>query len=85
MGGGAVGVELAGEIATDFPGKNVTLVHAHKKGLIDGKRFTEKFRKEVYGQLVKLKVDVLLGMYFANVGRSCSTHNLVLRRERGSE
>jgi apoptosis-inducing factor 2 len=27
VGGGSVGVELAGEIATDYPGKKVTLVH----------------------------------------------------------
>ncbi|KAJ3029825.1 UNVERIFIED_CONTAM: hypothetical protein HDU68_010946 [Siphonaria sp. JEL0065] len=28
IGGGTVGIELAGEIATDFPGKQITLLHS---------------------------------------------------------
>ena len=63
VGGGAVGVELAGEIATEFPGKQLTLIHDSKRGLIEGKEFSDKFRKNILSQLEKLKVNVLLGRY----------------------
>ncbi|KAI3918151.1 hypothetical protein MKX01_041471 [Papaver californicum] len=48
IGGGPSGVELAGELAVDFPGKKVTLVHSRQR-LID-------FKVEVIlGQSVDLK------------------------------
>lgn len=58
VGGGPTGVELAGEIAVDFPDKKVTIVHR-------GSRLTEfigaKASKKALNWLVKRKVDVLLG------------------------
>ncbi|KAJ4763656.1 Apoptosis-inducing factor 2 [Rhynchospora pubera] len=57
IGGGPVGVELAAEIATDYPGKKVTLVHK-------GSRLLEfvgpKASKKALDWLVSKKVDVLL-------------------------
>jgi apoptosis-inducing factor 2 len=57
VGGGPVGVELAGEIATDYPGKKVTLVHK-------GPRLLEfigpKASKKALDWLISKKVDVLL-------------------------
>ncbi|KAK1299744.1 hypothetical protein QJS10_CPB13g01482 [Acorus calamus] len=57
VGGGGVGVELAGEIATDFPEKKVTLVHR-------GTRLLEfigaKASKKAHDWLKSKKVEVLL-------------------------
>ena len=59
IGGGPVGVELAGEIATDLADKKVTLIHS-KPEMVDGP-FTESFRKTIHDQLVSLGIKVLLG------------------------
>ncbi|KAJ3698456.1 hypothetical protein LUZ61_002161 [Rhynchospora tenuis] len=58
IGGGPTGVELAGEIATDFPDKKVTLVHK-------GERLIEfiglKASTKALKWLKSKKVEVLLG------------------------
>lgn len=58
VGGGPSGVELAGEIAVDFPDKKLTLVHR-------GARLLEfvgaKAGKKALDWLVKKKVQVILG------------------------
>ncbi|RZR73197.1 hypothetical protein BHM03_00021292 [Ensete ventricosum] len=58
VGGGPTGVELAGEIAADFPEKKVTIVHK-------GSRLLEflgpKASKKALHWLTSKKVDVLLG------------------------
>ncbi|KAH0465083.1 hypothetical protein IEQ34_005186 [Dendrobium chrysotoxum] len=58
IGGGPTGVELAGEIAVDFPEKKVTLVHK-------GSRLMEfigpKASRKTFNWLVKKKVEVILG------------------------
>ncbi|GMN61000.1 hypothetical protein TIFTF001_030080 [Ficus carica] len=57
VGGGPTGVELAGEIAVDFPGKKVTLVHR-------GSRLLEfvgsKASQKALDWLISKKVEVLL-------------------------
>ncbi|KAL5709154.1 hypothetical protein ACHQM5_019874 [Ranunculus cassubicifolius] len=57
VGGGPTGVELAGEIAADFPEKKVTLVHR-------GERLLEfvnpKASKSALDWLISKRVDVLL-------------------------
>ncbi|KAG6630773.1 ferroptosis suppressor protein 1-like [Carya illinoinensis] len=57
VGGGPTGVELAGEIAVDFPGKKVTLVHR-------GTRLLEfigpKASRRALDWLVAKKVEVIL-------------------------
>ena len=35
VGGGSLGVEIAGEVLTDFPDKKVTLVHSRERLLPD--------------------------------------------------
>ena len=57
VGGGAVGVELAAEVATDFPDKKVTLVHAHEWLGVDS--LPDKYYKLVLSQLDKLHVNLL--------------------------
>jgi len=59
IGGGPVGVELAGEIATDFPGKDITLVHSQTT-LIQPNVFNEKFYIRAQEKLEKLNVKIIL-------------------------
>ncbi|ORY53456.1 hypothetical protein BCR33DRAFT_844780 [Rhizoclosmatium globosum] len=59
VGGGVVGVELAGEIATDFPSKKVTIIHSASV-LMDKLYPTASTTKEINSQLSALGVQVLL-------------------------
>lgn len=63
VGGGPTGVELAGEIAVDFPDKKVTLVHR-------GSRLLEfigpKAGKKAMDWLISKKVEVILGQFINN-------------------
>nr|GEV39262.1 apoptosis-inducing factor homolog A-like [Tanacetum cinerariifolium] len=58
VGGGPTGVELAGEIATDFPGKKVTLVHRGTKLL---EFIGESAGKKALNWLNARNVKVILG------------------------
>ena len=57
IGGGRMGVELAGEIAADYPEKNVTLIH-------DGPRLLEYIGPKASNKALKWlkskRVEVLL-------------------------
>ncbi|XP_041453522.1 ferroptosis suppressor protein 1-like [Lytechinus variegatus] len=59
IGGGASGVELAGEIATDFPKKDVTLIHSRDTLLETA--VSLKLRNVVKKQLLDLKVNLVMG------------------------
>ncbi|KAJ3064841.1 Apoptosis-inducing factor 2, partial [Rhizoclosmatium hyalinum] len=59
VGGGVVGVELAGEIATDFHGKKVTIIHSASV-LMDKITPSAATTKQVNSQLSALGVEVLL-------------------------
>ncbi|KAG0202394.1 Apoptosis-inducing factor 2 [Mortierella sp. GBA30] len=59
VGGGACGVELAGEIKTAFPEKNVTLIHA-SAALVDYPGFANSFKSAAQAHLKALGVDVIL-------------------------
>ncbi|XP_070537857.1 ferroptosis suppressor protein 1-like [Ptychodera flava] len=66
VGGGPVGVELAGEIATDYAGKKkVTLIHPHDK--IADPMTNEKFQSTLKGQLKDLGVNLVLGERVSNL------------------
>ena len=60
VGGGAVGVEIAGEIATVYPDKEVTLIHSSSRlarpGLTDG------FQNRLKEILAKLNIKVIYGI-----------------------
>jgi len=58
VGGGPVGVEMAGEIATDYPEKKVTLIHSKDQLLSDV--WTSRLRKRSLKKLQKLHVTVIL-------------------------
>ncbi|CAF2723537.1 unnamed protein product [Rotaria sp. Silwood2] len=59
IGGGPVGVELAGEIATDFPEKEITIVHSQPT-LLQPKIFNGKVYTNLQEQLEKLNVKIIL-------------------------
>lgn len=60
IGGGPVGVELAGEIATEFPDKQVTLIHAHME-LCGMKGVSPVYCEKIATKLRKQKVNLILG------------------------
>lgn len=57
VGGGPTGVELAGEIAVDFPDKKVTIVHRGSRLL---EFISPKASKKTLDWLTKRNVDVIL-------------------------
>ena len=59
IGGGPVGVELVGELATDYPDKKVTLMH-NREQILD-ERLSRKFIKKIQDGLKALKVETILG------------------------
>ncbi|ANZ75131.1 BA75_01951T0 [Komagataella pastoris] len=59
VGGGIVGVEVAGEIAYHCPKKSVTLIHSKDKIL--NEEVIEKARDSVQSQLLDLNVNLILG------------------------
>ncbi|MDN3613314.1 NAD(P)/FAD-dependent oxidoreductase [Vibrio gallaecicus] len=64
IGGGVVGVELAGEIAYAFPVKKTVLAH-NTGALLDG--FKEKTRRIALEQLKSLGVEVEFNISYSNV------------------
>ena len=60
IGGGAVGLEMAGEIATDFPDKSVTVVHS-RDYLVEGDSLRPAFRDGIKDQLTAKGVKLVLG------------------------
>ena len=59
LGGGPVGVELAGEIRAVWPDKSVTIVDMADDIL--GDRFSQELRSEIRRQLEEINVDLILG------------------------
>ncbi|XP_077987912.1 ferroptosis suppressor protein 1-like isoform X2 [Glandiceps talaboti] len=88
VGGGAVGVELAGEIATDYAGKKqVTLIHPHQK--IADPNTNDKFQANLKGQLENLGVKLVLGERVSNLDSlptGCTTQSLnTVTTDKGSQ
>ncbi|CAF1159794.1 unnamed protein product [Adineta ricciae] len=59
IGGGPVGIELCGEIATDFPNKEITLVHGGST-LLQSNVFREEMYTNLQRQLQHMGVKILL-------------------------
>ena len=65
IGGGAVGVEFAGEIIDKFPDKHITIIHSNNK--LVTKNFGDKFCKNIKDHLEKsLNINLLLGKKISN-------------------
>ncbi|KAI8489718.1 Apoptosis-inducing factor 2 [Branchiostoma belcheri] len=65
IGGGAVGTEIAGEIATDYKDKEVTLIHPRDK-LVSGES-SDAFQKRLKEILQELGVKLVLGERVTNL------------------
>ncbi|EGG21756.1 putative apoptosis inducing factor [Cavenderia fasciculata] len=63
VGGGAVGVELAGEIATDFKGKSITIVHNQER--LVHPNVGDKFNKQLGQKLKKMGITTMLSTSIA--------------------
>lgn len=59
IGGGPAGIELAADVKTENPEKNVTLIHSHG-ALLNG-HFGTDMRQRVLNELETLGVQVILG------------------------
>ncbi|CAH1792759.1 unnamed protein product [Owenia fusiformis] len=65
VGGGPVGVEMAGELGTDFKDKSITLIHANDN--LVSPHYTAKNRKDVQKILEQMGVTVILGDKVTNL------------------
>jgi len=61
VGGGAVGIELSGEIRDEYPEKKITIVHAQENLLNDA--YPARYRNHVKAGTAARKVDLLLGEF----------------------
>ena len=62
IGGGPVGIEIATEIATDYPDKEVTLIHSQEK-LAGGDWLSDEFHKKLDNFMDDMKIKRVLGKY----------------------
>jgi NADH dehydrogenase FAD-containing subunit len=60
IGGGAVGVEVAGEIKAQYPEKSVQLIDGNT-ALLARPNLTAKFRRKLLKEMKKMGIEVLLG------------------------
>ncbi|PKI84727.1 hypothetical protein MVES1_000998 [Malassezia vespertilionis] len=67
IGGGALGVQFATDIATRFAHKRVTLVHSRKQLM---PRFDQRVHDMAYERIKKLGINVVLGHRVASVQQS---------------
>ncbi|KAF9476817.1 FAD/NAD(P)-binding domain-containing protein [Pholiota conissans] len=57
VGGGAVGIEVSGEIKDSYPSKDITIVHANR--LLLGDMYPETFRTDVEDRLRRRGVSII--------------------------
>ena len=71
-----MGVELAGEIAVDYPKKKVTVVHSQEE-LIDN-RLSAKFQRKLQAEMKNRGIDIVLGekVDMSELDVSCFRRNL---------
>ncbi|XP_009892312.1 PREDICTED: apoptosis-inducing factor 2 [Charadrius vociferus] len=86
VGGGAAGVEMAAEIKTEYPAKEVTLIHS-KIALADVE-LLDSVRQEVKEILLRKGVRLLLGERVSNEESLTPNRfqkDMVVRTEKGTE
>ncbi|XP_035167856.1 ferroptosis suppressor protein 1 isoform X2 [Oxyura jamaicensis] len=86
VGGGAAGVEMAAEIKTGYPAKEVSLIHS-KIALADAE-LLHSVRQEVKEILLRKGVRLLLGERVSNVENLTTNQfqkDMVVRTEKGTE
>ncbi|KFU87536.1 Apoptosis-inducing factor 2 [Chaetura pelagica] len=86
VGGGSAGVEMAAEIKTEYPAKEVTLIHS-KPALADVE-LLESVRQEVKEILLRKGVHLLLNEKVSNLESLTPNRfqkDMVVRTEKGTE
>lgn len=84
VGGGAVGCEVAGDIASKYPEKSVTIIDAASK-LIAGCDLRDKFRDKLNESLANLNVNVILGERMSSRLTSNSFQKQTLQTDKGTK
>ncbi|KAG2502378.1 hypothetical protein JM18_009774, partial [Phytophthora kernoviae] len=84
VGGGAVGVEVAGEIKSKYPNKTVTILEGKDK-LVANDNVREKFRIKLSTYLKRLGVKVILGERLETRLNGNSFEKRTLRTDKGTE
>ncbi|KAG7388738.1 Apoptosis-inducing factor 2 [Phytophthora boehmeriae] len=84
VGGGAVGVEVAGEIKTKYPNKTVTILEA-KGELVANDNVREKFRTKLSTYLERLGVKVIMGERLTERMSGNSFEKRTLSTDKGTE
>eukprot|EP01023_Acetabularia_acetabulum_P001887 TRINITY_DN1074_c0_g1_i2.p3 TRINITY_DN1074_c0_g1~~TRINITY_DN1074_c0_g1_i2.p3 ORF type:complete len:402 (+),score=83.88 TRINITY_DN1074_c0_g1_i2:156-1361(+) len=63
IGAGAVGVEMAGEVACQYPDKKVMLIDGNDQ-LLSRQNLTQKFRSKLMAAVQKQNIEIILGDKF---------------------
>ncbi|RLN59674.1 hypothetical protein BBJ28_00014534 [Nothophytophthora sp. Chile5] len=84
VGGGAVGIEVAGEIKAKYPKKTVTIVEGGNK-LVGSNNVRDKFRTKLTSYLKRLDVKVVLGERLETRLTGNSFEKRTLRTDKGTE
>lgn len=84
VGGGAVGVEVAGEIKVKYPSKSVTILESRNQ-LVAGEDVRDKFRTKLATYLKRLGVKVVLGERLETRLAGNGFEKRTLRTDKGTE
>ncbi|XP_072033678.1 ferroptosis suppressor protein 1-like [Amphiura filiformis] len=86
IGGGPVGIELAGEIATDKKDKKITIIHS-RSALINNGTFNDKFKKRLRKGLQAKGVEILFEQKVSNLAElpPDGSARCTVKTDKGSE
>ena len=76
VGGGAVGVEIAGEIGEKYKLKRMTLIHPSEKFV--GPDFSDKFQTNIKSALESFNVEMVLGKNIIRYNDIVLLHSLLI-------
>jgi NADH dehydrogenase FAD-containing subunit len=84
VGGGPVGIEIAGEIKAKYPKKTVTILDANTK-LVSGADVRDKFRAKLDRYLKRLDIKVVTGERLESPLAGHTFETRTLRTDKGTE
>lgn len=83
VGGGPVGVELAGELGTDLKDKEITLIHSREK--LCGEDLNDNWQKKVKSTLTGMGIKLVLGEKVTNLNDISDDGPVTLKTDKGTE
>lgn len=81
VGGGPVGVEVATEIATDYPDKQVTIIHS--RGQLAAPGLCDAFQKRLDEVLTQMKITTIYNEKVVNLNEVGDMGSQTLRTDKG--